>query len=70
MNKQQAAIKGYMDQLQALMETSPRAHLEESSNVHYLLENAGLYFAKMSDEDRDYYQAVRTAIEDETEWNV
>ena len=70
MNKQQAAIKGYMDQLQTLMETGPRAHLEENSNVHYLLSCAGVYFAQMSDEDRDYYQAVRTAIEDETEWNV
>ena len=70
MNKQQAALKGYMDQLQTLMESGPRAHLEENTNVHYLLANAGLYFAQMNDEDKDYYQAVKTAIEDESEWNL
>jgi len=70
MNKQQAAVKGYMDQLQELMESNPRAHLEENSNVHYLLSCAGLYFAQMDDENRDYYQAVQAAIEDELELNV
>ncbi len=70
MNKREAALKGYMDQLQALMESSPRAHLDENSNVHYLMDRANLYSANMSDEDRDYYQSVQTAIEDELEWNV
>ena len=70
MNKIQAALKGYMDQIQELMESDPRAHLEENSNIHYLMSKATVYFAHMNDEDRDYYQMVQTAIEDEMEWNV
>ena len=70
MNKIQAALKGYMDQIQELMESDPRAHLEENSNIHYLMSKASVYFPHMNDEDRDYYQFVQTAIEDEVEWNV
>jgi len=70
MNKIQTALKGYMDQIQELMESHPRAHLEENSNIHYLMSKASVYFAHMDDENRDYYQFVQTAIEDELEWNV
>jgi hypothetical protein len=52
------------------MESHPRAHLEENSNIHYLMSKASVYFAHMDDENRDYYQFVQTAIEDELEWNV
>jgi hypothetical protein len=32
--------------------------------------SAGLYFAHMDDENRDYYQFVSMAIEEKMEWNV
>lgn len=70
MSKIQEKITDIMDEIQALMETHPRAHLEEGSNIHKLMASAGLYFAHMDDENRDYYQFVQTAIEDELEWNV
>ena len=70
MNKIQTALKGYMDQIQELMESHPRAHLEENSNIHYLMSKASVYFPHMNDEDRDYYQFVQMAIEEEKEWNL
>ena len=59
-----------MDEIQALMESHPRAHLEPDSNIHNLMDRAGIYFAHMDDENRDYYQFVQMAIEEEAEWNV
>ena len=70
MSKIQEKLNGIMDEIQALMESHPRAHLEEGSNIHTLMASAGLYFAHMDDENRDYYQIIQTAIEDELEWNV
>lgn len=70
MSKIQEKLNGIMDEIQALMESHPRAHLEEGSNIHKLMASAGLYFSHMDDENRDYYQFVSTAIEDELEWNV
>jgi hypothetical protein len=34
------------------------------------MSKASVYYAHMDDENRDYYQFVQTAIEDELEWNV
>ena len=59
-----------MDEIQALMESHPRAHLEPDTKIHELMSQAGLYFAHMDDENRDYYQFVQMAIEEEKEWNV
>jgi hypothetical protein len=70
MSKIQAKIKIIMDEIQELMESHPRAHLEEGSNIHALMASAGLYFQHMDDENKDYYQFVSMAIEEEAEWNV
>jgi hypothetical protein len=70
MSKIQERLNGIMDEIQALMESHPRAHLEEGSNIHALMASAGLYFAHMDDENRDYYQFVSMAIEEESEWII
>jgi len=59
-----------MDDIQALMESHPRAHLEPDTKIYELMYSASIYFAHMDDENRDYYQFVQQAIEDEVEWNV
>jgi len=69
-SKIQDKLKGIMDEIQALMESHPRAHLEPDSKIHELMDRAGLYFAHMDDENRDYYQYIQIAIEEEKEWNV
>jgi len=70
MSKIQEKLNDVMNEIQALMESHPRAHLEEDSNIHALMASAGLYFAHMDDENRDYYQFVSMAIEEKMEWNV
>ena len=70
MSKIQEKLNGIMDEIQALMESHPRAHLEPHSNIHKLMASAGLYFQHMNDENKDYYQFVSMAIEEEAEWNV
>tara|TARA_B110000977_G_scaffold35218_1_gene47133 strand:- start:1076 stop:1288 length:213 start_codon:yes stop_codon:yes gene_type:complete len=70
MSKIQEKLTGIMDEIQALMESHPRAHLEEGTNIHKLMASAGLYFTHMDDENRDYYQFVSMAIEEEREWNL
>lgn len=59
-----------MDEIQALMESHPRAHLEPNSKIHELMDNVSIYFAHMDDENVDYYQGVQMAIEEEREWNL
>lgn len=70
MSKIQEKLNDMMDEIQALMESHPRAHLEEHTKIHKLMASAGLYFQHMDDENRDYYQFVSMAIEEETEWNI
>ena len=70
MSNIQEKLNDVMDEIQALMESHPRAHLEPDTKIHELMGRAGLYFAHMDDENRDYYQFVQMAIEEEKEWNV
>lgn len=70
LSKIQEKLNGIMDEIQALMESHPRAHLEPDTKIHELMDRAGIYFAHMDDENRDYYQYVSHAIEDETEWKL
>jgi len=70
LSKIQEKLNGIMDEIQALMESHPRAHLEPDTKIHELMDRAGIYFAHMDDENRDYYQFVSMAIEEEAEWNV
>lgn len=69
-SKIQEKLNTIMDEIQALMESHPRAHLEHDSKIHELMGKASIYFAHMDDENRDYYQFVQIAIEEEKEWNV
>ena len=59
-----------MDEIQALMESDPRAHLEPDTNIHKLMDSVSIYFAHMDDENKDYYQFVQMAIEEEKEWHI
>ena len=70
MSKIQEKLNSIMDEIQAIMESHTRAHLEEGSNIHKLMASAGLYFDHMDDENKDYYQFVSMAIEEEREWNI
>ena len=70
MSKIQVKLSVIMDEIQALMESHPRAHLEPHSNIHTLMASAGLYFAHMDDENKDYYHFVSMAIDEEKEWNL
>ena len=70
MSKIQEKLNGIMDEIQALMESHPRAHLEPDSKIHELMDRAGLYFEHMDDENTDYYQAIQFAIEEKREWNL
>tara|TARA_B110000977_G_scaffold130755_1_gene166642 strand:+ start:587 stop:796 length:210 start_codon:yes stop_codon:yes gene_type:complete len=68
MSKIQAKINGIMDEIQAIMESDPRAHLDQVTDVQKLMASVGLYYTHMDDENKDYYQSVLMAIEDEEEW--
>ena len=70
MSKIQDKLNVIMDDIQALMESHPRAHIPPSDELLELLRRANIYFAHMDDENRDYYQFVQQAIEDEVEWNI
>ena len=70
MSNIQDKLNEIMDEIQALMESSPTAHLEPNSNIHELMRRANIYFAHMDDENRDYFQYVQHAIEDKMPWNL
>ena len=70
MSKIQDKLNDIMDEIQALMESHPRAHLEPDTNIHELMSRASIYFAHMDEENKDYYQFIQMAIEEEKEWNV
>ena len=70
MSKIQDNLNGIMDQIQAIMESDPRANRPPSDELIELLRRANTYFAHMDDENRDYFQYVNHAIEEETEWKI
>tara|TARA_B110000305_G_scaffold236979_1_gene299392 strand:+ start:1091 stop:1303 length:213 start_codon:yes stop_codon:yes gene_type:complete len=70
MSKIQEKIKIIMNDIQSLMESHPRAHLEEDTKIHTMMDKASIYFSHMSDEDRDYYQSIQYALEEEMEWKL
>ena len=70
MSKIQDKLNNIMDQVQAIMESHPRAHIPPSEELIELLRRANIYFAHMDDENRDYFQYVNHAIEDKTEWKL
>ena len=61
-------IKTKMDHLQQLMESN--AHLDRKEYVLDVIYSAEKYFTAMNDEDREYLQISRSAVEDGIKWNV
>jgi hypothetical protein len=44
-------------------------HLKEPDKVFSLMDSVSIYFAHMSDEDRDYLHAVQDVVEEGRIWN-
>ena len=61
-------IKQRMDQLQEWMESN--YHIENSEEVYALSTSVSKFWSVLSEEDRDYIQAARHAIEDKVEWKI
>jgi len=63
-----ARIKTLMDHLQKLMEAN--AHLDRKEYVLDVCDSASKYFSAMTEEDKEYLQIARSAVEEGKEWNV
>jgi hypothetical protein len=61
-------IKQRMDRLQREMEAN--AHLTEKLVVMDLYYSVRKFWSRLSDEDRDYLQAVGYALEENMEWKL
>lgn len=61
-------IKTKMDHLQQLMESN--AHLDRKDYVLDVIYSAEKYFTAMNEEDRDYLQIARSAVEEDITWNI
>ena len=58
-----------MDEIQSMIEAN--AHLNgDLEKLEELLSKTSIYWAHMDDENRDYFQYVNHAIEEEAEWNI
>lgn len=60
-----------LDEVQRLMESN--AHLtngEDYQRLEELLSKLSMYFNVLTDEDIDYIQACRYAIDEEMDWSV
>ena len=65
----QKKIEKYMDKIKALIEDN--AHLDNRiSTLQESLNSISLYVAHMNDEDTDYIQAVKYAIDKKIEWII
>lgn len=61
-------IKRFMDHLQLLMESN--AHLDRKNYVLDVCDQLNKYFTAMSDDDKEYLQIARSAVEQGRKWNV
>jgi len=61
-------IKTKMDHLQVCMESN--VHLDRKEYVLDVIYSVEKYFTAMNDEDRDYLQIARSAVEEGWSWNV
>lgn len=61
-------IKERMDQLQEWMESNH--HLKHPDQVEMLIHSITKFWSALSEEDRDYIQGARFAIESKMDWNV
>ena len=65
----QKKIKKYMDKIKVLIEDN--AHLDNRiSTLQESLDSINMYFAHMNDEDIDYIQAVKYAMDNKIEWII
>ena len=61
-------INNRMDMLQHMMET--QVHLTEGAKVIDQLASITKFWSALSEEDRDYIECARYALEQKTEWKV
>ena len=64
----QDKIKDRMDHLQQLMEGNN--HLSRMEYVLDVVESVSKFWSALSEEDKDYIQTARYAIEEQREWNI
>jgi hypothetical protein len=64
----QDVINQKLDELESML--TSQQHISSPETVGELLDTLSLLFHLMSDEDRDYVQCARVALEDEIEWRV
>jgi len=61
-------INAHMDTLQEMMET--QNHISDpEATLNQILKCSG-YFSVLNEEDREYVQVARFALEEQSEWNV
>ena len=66
--KTQDKINEALDKLETML--TSQQHLTSPETVGVQLEVLSMYFHLMSDEDRDYVNCARIALEDKIEWRV
>lgn len=64
----QDKINEELDKLETMLIS--QQHLTSPGTVGVQLEVLSMYFHLMSDEDRDYVNCARIALEDKIEWRV
>ena len=64
----QRKIKERMDQLQEWMESN--YHLENPEAVEVLIDSVSKFWSVLQEEDMDYIQGCRFAIENKMAWNL
>jgi hypothetical protein len=64
----QDKINEQLDKLETML--TSQQHLTSPETVGVQLETLSMYFHLMNDEDRDYVNCARIALEDKIEWRV
>lgn len=67
-NPTQQKIKQRMDQLQSWMESN--YHLKNPKEVEELISNVTKFWSILQEEDTDYINGAKYAIEQKLEWNI
>lgn len=68
MKKIAEKVDDLLDELQELMESG--SHISDPSKVEEVLDRLSLYWAHLGDENVDYIQASRIALEEKIEWKL
>lgn len=61
-------IKERMDALQRSMESN--AHLDDPTAVLDIIDSVSKFWPRLDEEDKDYIQCAKFAIDNEREWNI